>query len=278
MLAMLACSNDNVTGSSEDPNVLTAKTKSSSSFDEEMLSSSSVKQSSSSIESPVLCKVSGDWGDAGSCVRILPSGKGDLWSIGSKKVSTNTYAEDSSKYGNRAGEFFFEIDSVEGSKTWISWFNANGKLTDFGNGSISANFFLNKDESIVDPFVKIGFYIAGFDSNGVALSADISNWNGICVLYNGTVGPVLQLDLGDSLNQKMGYALPSIIMSTEGVPQCYEWNQFKQPDLDKEHKIISGEEAAKHVVSIFFLFQKTPSSSLNVYAAEFLAIGTNRDE
>lgn len=280
VLAIIACS-DNVAGSSENPNTVTAKNNLSSSSDVEISSSaiiessSSIKTLSSSSEKAFLCKVSGEWGDAGSCVRILPSGKGDLWSLGDRKVKTDAFAKDSSKFGDRAGELFFEIDSTEGSKTWVSWFNTSGRLTEFGNGTLSANLFLSNNES---SYVKIGFYVAGFDSNGVALSADISNWNGLCVLYSGTISPIVQLDLGDSLNKKMGYALPSVTMSKDGEPQCFEWNQFKQPNIDKEHEIVSVEETVKHVVRIVFLFQNTPSSLSDVYGAEFIALGTNRDE
>ena len=291
VLAIIACS-DNVSGSSEDPNVLTAETDSSSGSDVEMSSSVTVAKSSSSkkMESSssaskkisssstplVLCKVSGEWGDDGGCVRILPSGKGDLWSLGDRKVKTDAFAKDSSKFGDRAGDFFFETDSLEGSKTRISFGDGRYAFSDF-QGKLNVSFFLNKEESSNDPFVKVGFYVAGFDSNGVALSADVSNWNGLCFLFSGTVGPILQLDLGDSINQRLGNALPSVTMSTEGVSQCFEWSQFKQANTDGEHEVITGDEAAKHVVRVVLLFRESSYPS-GLVGFEILAIGTNRDE
>ena len=84
---------------------------------------------------------------------------------------------------------------------------------------------------------------------------------------------------GDSINQKIGYALPSVTVPSNSKPQCYEWKQFKQPDLDKEHEVISGEEAAKHVEKIIFYFWIQPKEEYYaIEQFEFIAIGTNRDE
>ena len=284
-LAMLACSNDdNVTGSFEDPNVLTAKNDSSSSSLDgetsssavrlEMSSSSSllVRENSSSSEPLVLCKASGDWGSYG-CHITLPSGEGDLWSTGDLKVKTSAYVKDSSKFGNRAGELFFETDSVDGENTKVHWIEDLEVVPEF-NGQLEVQLSWG---ARFDPFFNIGFYVAGFDSNGVALSADVSNWNGICVMYRGTTAPVLQLDLGDSLNKKIGYVLPSIALSTTGDPQCYEWKLFKQHNLDNGYEFISGEEAAKHVEKVIFHFQPTNLSN-NYEFIHVLAIGTNRDD
>ena len=146
-------------------------------------------------------------------------------------------------------------------------------------GRLSAEVRLDPGDLAIDPYFNIGFYVAGFDSNGVALSADISNWNGLCILYSGTTAPILQLDLGDSINQELNNVLPSVAMSERGVPQCYEWKDFIQSETEKEHKVISGDEAAKHVEKIIFHVQKQPNVELNgLDVFEFIAIGTNRDE
>ena len=285
VLAIIACS-DNVAGSSEDPNTVTAKNNQSSSSDVEISSSaiiessSSIKTLSSSSEKVVLCKVSGGWG-------CSIGGTGDLWKSGDFKVKTNLYTEDSSKFGKHAGDLFFETDSIIGGETRIIWYHNNSVVPEFGSGSLNALVFLDNGEMVGNPFFDIGFYVAGYDTNDVILSADISNWNGICVLasYGSVVKDdrdakkielSLQLDLGDSINKKIGYALPSVKMSPKGESQCYEWKQFQQPEIEKEHEIISGEYAAKHVERIVFHFQsKTTQDTLYF---DFLAIGTNRDE
>lgn len=284
-LAMLACSNDdNVTGSFEDPNVLTAKNDSSSSSLDGETSSSTVQpkisSSSSSSEPLVLCKASGGWG-------CSIGGIGDLWESGDLKVKTNIYAEKSFKFGEHAGDLFFETDSIKGGKTQIIWYHNHSVASEFRSGSLNALVFLDKNEMIETPFFDIGFYVAGFDSNGFALSADISNWNGICILAqygsvvnddrnSGSIELSLILDLGNSINTKIGYALPSVKISPKGETQCYEWKQFKQPNLGSEHEVISGEDAAKNVERIVFHFQSMVAQDTLYF--DFLAIGTNRDD
>lgn len=291
-LTMLACSNDSISGSSEDPNAVTAENQSSG-FDvnisssavlPEMSSSSSAKKfSSSSKYIPVLCKASVDWGYDG-CIRTPPSGDGDLWSYG-LKVKTDAYADDPSKFGNRAGEFFIETDSAEGGKTELYWFGSNRRPSTFEDcsleGYLEANVRWDKGDLPYevghDPYFNLGFYVAGFDSDGVAMSADISNWNGMCFAYTGTTNPTLQLDLGDSINKKLGNVLPSVTLFASSEPQCFEWKDFKQPATGKEHGVISGEEAAKHVEKVVLHFQALPRESFGDYGdILILAIGTNR--
>lgn len=278
---MFACSDSNVAGSSEDPNVITATKTQSSSSDIESVSSSvetlgissSVGQSSSSSETPVLCKVSGDWGYNG-CLVKYPSGKGDLWSPGDVKVKTDAYAEDSSKFGDHAGEFFFEKDSADRrqAELLLRLDELKSEFSGYLDGYI-------KFDRTYNSFFDIGFYTAGFDSNGEALSVDVSNWNGICVLYRGSIVPTLQLDLGNAIDQELSYALPSVVLESKDESQCFEWKDFKLSASDKENEIVSGEDAAKHVKKIIFHFQILPQE---VYSGTenftILAIGTNRDE
>lgn len=294
-LMLLACSNDNVTGSSEDPNVLTAEKNQSSGVDAghssssvEVLSSSSIeREASSSSRSLVLCKVSGDWGYDG-CYFGPSFSEGDLYSEKNRIVKTNVYASDYAKFGERAGEIFFETDSVDGENTQIFW--SPDSSSEF-SGLLSAVYRFNQGGTNKNPYFNIGFYVAGFDSDGTMLSADISNWGGICMMYRGSIDPVIQLDLGNSLNRKIGNALPSVTVTTQKDDEsstfsqvhhstneilCYEWSQFKQPNVEGKHDIISGEDAAKHVAKVVFHFQSKPDVDYGFFT--FLAIGTNRDE
>ena len=260
-LATLACSDDSVTGSSD-------VALSSSSLND--LNSSSAEKSSSSSAKAVLCKA------GGSTSGCFVTSYGDLWAIGYTRVATKSIAKDSSKYGDRAGELFFETDSIEGGKTQITWDDggSNPRITEFGMGYLSAIVSLDKGDMDKEPYVNIGFNVAGFDSNGMPISADISDWNGICISYVASVDVSLLLDLGDSVNQKIDFAMPSITLEKGRSTQCFEWKQFVQDESKKEHDIIFGENAAKHVVNVLFHVQ----SSENVVGFEIVAIGTNRDE
>ena len=292
-LVMLACSSENgsITEPYDDPGAGTAKHNSSSSLEidvsssslnaqsssSEIESSSSVVESSSSSSHLSLCKVSGDWSEYG-CIYTPSHGEGDLWSRRDRKVRTNVYLEDSSNFGDRAGEFFFETDSLEGGESFIEWSDGLHLVPEF-DGILRTNVRFLKGNLTYDPFVKIGFYVAGFDSSGAALSADVTNWNGLCILYDGTIGTTLQLDLGESLNRKLGNALPSVKVVPSEEPQCFDWSQFKQPETDTKHETISGEEAAKHVEKVVLFFQTTPREKYGGFEAfEIIAIGTNRDE
>ena len=281
-LALLACSGDDVSGTSDNPESSAAEDESSSSLLVEE-SSSSLEASSSSLQESsssadfALCKVRGDWGSRGGCAETPPSGHGDLWSTGNLKVKTASLIDPAS-LGDGAGEFFFETDSAEGGGSEIIWSDNHYVLPEF-TGLLLANIHLVTGTLPYNPFCNIGFNVAGFDSSGNAISADVSDWNGICVLYEGSISPTIQLDLGDSLNQKIGHSLPSVKTVSQKEPQCYEWSQFKQIDLDEEYEAISGEEAAKKVVRIVFHFQEKPNEELNGYdLVEFIAIGTNRDD
>ena len=317
-LVALGCADDNISGSSEDPNVLMAYASSSSSVPDGVLSSSdlglssskeietlpnSTESSSSSSQDvppfssssmnvssssvyrpPVLCKASGGVGCAGSY------GYGDLWGLDNigdsvAHVYVEKFAEDPSKLGRDAGKWFWEADSADGGKSTIEWlydFQAEpyevpaDSLLLYGGG-IGGLAHLDKGSLTYNPFVSVGFNVAGFDSNGVALSADISNWNGICIAYTSDVAPTLSLDLGDSLNQELRMALPSVALpkTMAGTSKCIEWSKFEMPSWSKNYKYkITGEEAAKHVVRIVFRMQ---GQSGKTYSFDIMAVGTNLD-
>ena len=283
------------TSSSVETTSSSAKTAGSSSVLPELQSSSSteppVHSSSSSFQTlpssiyypPFLCKTT----LGGGCA---PQGyDGDLWDPYKDVavVLTNKYADDSSKFGIDAGKWFWEVDSIDGGKSTILW----GEGAEYGGSldsavasaqeynGLSGEARLDKGGLTYNPFVRVGFYVAGFDSCGVALSADITNWNGICVAFKSDVGPVLELDLGDSLNKELSWALPMVSLrraSNElGRSMCFSWSDFKMPSWAKNYKYqISGEEAAKRVVRIFMRFQDEPGN----YKFNIMAIGSNRDD
>lgn len=270
-LVFFGCSDDDVSGAPDNTATLSAEGESSS-------SERNAEESSSSIEFHSLCKVSGDWGSRGGCAEISPRGEGDLWSMRDHKVNTRIYMDESAVFGEGAGEFFFETDSAEGGGSEIIWTNSRVILPEF-SGLLHANIHLVTGTLPYDPFCNIGFNIAGFDSSGRALTADISAWEGICVIYEGSIVPSIQLDLGDSLNREIGNALPSVKIKSQKGPQCYEWSQFKQATPSDGGVSISGEEAAKKVARVVFHFQEEPDDMHDGYEViEFIAIGTSRDQ
>ena len=273
----------NVFSSSEIP-------MSSSSSENPVLSSSSSSPSwmfSSAYNPPVLCKVGGY-----GCAIIA---FGDLWSGGLyvgavDTVETDRYADDKSQFGINAGKWFLDVDSVDGGGSTIQWKVPIGDDEDStsllpvmeacGDG-LCGTFELNKGDLTYKPFVQVGFYVAGFDSNGVLLSADVTNWTGICVMYRSSVAAELQLDLGDSLNRVLEYDLPNVDLrrAKTGTSECFEWSKFRRrgwgPKVEGWEDGNAGEMAARRLAKVVFQIQGASGTK-----GEFTisAIGTNLDE
>ncbi|WP_173474727.1 hypothetical protein [Fibrobacter succinogenes] len=305
-LAVLGCSDYNVSGSSDDPNVLTARGLSSSSVLEnsssslfglsssrmepysssQMLSSSSSKRLSSSSRNPVLCKA--DY--AGSCAS--GGSRGDLWTSidvadgDPMNVNVGLYA-DSSWKNMASGEWFVETDSADGGESNILW---PVELGDDSNAfslvpvvkscyTLCGTAVLEKGSLTYPPFVSIGFTLAK-DSTGKSIPVDVSNWNGICFAYQSKTAFTLELDLGDSVNAHIDYALPFVTLpKSKGEARCLEWSRFKFPSWlskipeDWVDEPNVGERAAKQLVAVKFKIQAWPGE----YDFEIEAIGTNLD-
>ncbi len=318
LLATLGCSDSNISGSSEDPNVLMAYgssssnvVNSSSSDEPTNLSSSSLAEpadlssssdivysssssvpvvsssssfdtpySSSSRRNPVLCKAAASAGEhVGGCAIMYV----DLWHSELPKVNVTAYADDSSQFGSGAGKWFWETDSADGGKSVLEWpvelgnyYDANALDSVFGFCyGVCGTFRLDMGDLSYNPYVSVGFNVAGFDNEGKPKSVDVSNWGGICLEYKSDIAVAIVLDLGDSLNQKLGMALPVVVLSrSSGSARCFKWDDFKMPSWakDVEYK-ISGEDAAKHVSRIFFNFQ---GKSETVGEFNIRSIGSNR--
>ena len=245
---------------------------------------------SSAYVPPVLCKVGG----FGCAV----SYSGDLWSpetyYGKDEpdddVKTSSFAEDESQFGINAGKWFLDIDTADGGKSTIQWaapVGVEGNPTSIlpvvekcGESGVCGTFKLNKGALTYDPFVQVGFSVAGYDSNGVALTVDVSNWTGICLMYRASVRADLVLDVGDSLNQVLGYDLPSVSLAknSTGSTRCFEWSKFKRAgwgaSVEGWEKDVAGETAARHLSKVYIHFQGEDGTK-----GEFgiFAIGSNLD-
>ena len=285
---------ENPASSAETP-VSSAETPASSAEILEISSSSKTpEQSSSSSEfiwnfssayiPPVLCKVGG-YGCAISYYGDLWSGEYEYWDDKSEAdVQTSLYAEDKSQFGINAGKWFLEADSTDGGKSTIQWKVAVGVegdstsilpvVEECGNG-LCGTFNLDKGDLDYDPFVQVGFNVAGFDSNGVALAADVSNWQGICIMYSTDVYAVLELSMSDSLNSAMNYALPAVDLGKSyGTSKCFEWSDFRQPSWKRDKDLtMSGEDAARQLVSVIIRIQGKTGRSGNFSIG---AVGSNR--
>ncbi|WP_297948270.1 hypothetical protein [uncultured Fibrobacter sp.] len=217
---------------------------------------------------------------------------GELWNYGRDDfVKTNLYA-DSTWPENlvRGGEWFYESDSAIGGNTLVNWGAISDSVWSIAatrdyNSELYAYIQFNGGQPDIDSYANIGFYVAGFDSNGVAQSADISNWDGICVAYLVTSDIKLAIDLGDSVNRDLGYDLPVVKLTPAldfidlYTKRCFAWSDFKQEGWGKDREnfkyTITGEEAAQKAVKM--VFQIRPEDGWDPIEVAFMGISTNHE-
>lgn len=163
-----------------------------------------------------------------------------------------------------------ETDGEDGGKSSIVWpvefvdgIDTMAAVKDSCYG-ICGTAALDKGSLTYNPFVSIGFTLAR-DGSGNPVPVDVSNWGGICLSYTSEVPPSLELDLGDSVNKVLDYALPSAVLMKSSVAaniKCIPWSSFKIPSWFKgdDHgwKDDTGAKAAKQLVGVRIRLQDKP--------------------
>lgn len=163
-----------------------------------------------------------------------------------------------------------ETDGEDGGKSSIVWpvefvdgIDTMAAVKDSCYG-ICGTAALDKGSLTYNPFVSIGFTLAR-DGSGNPVPVDVSNWGGICIVYTSDVAPSLELDLGDSVNKVLDYALPSAVLMKSSVAEnikCIPWSAFEIPSWFKgdDHgwKDDTGAKAAKQLVGVRIRLQDKP--------------------
>ena len=267
VFGIVACSDDNTAGVTEDGNPIAYGESSSSVYGE---SSSSVVGGSSAIESSSAVQSS-------SSVEAVP--KFDVWN-GKTDNKINTYNENT-------GYWFRFSDDAEGGRSTITWpvEMGNEYTADFLDPvfkyceGVCGTVELHGSETM--PWAGIGFTLAEENS-----TVDISAWGGICVTYASEypVSVYLNVNVGglDTIDYVYpGIAYPGITLpktltntptlmnmlgSDEAITRCAKWSDFKvsswaEYNKAKLSKIYSGEEAAKEVKAINFVFMGNSDGS-----------------
>ncbi|MBO4713080.1 MAG: hypothetical protein J5615_04230 [Fibrobacter sp.] len=203
----------------------------------------------------------------------------DLWYGDLVAVNTDVYAGE--KWKNRdAGLWFTTSDSIDGGESRIIWPVLPGTAYDAASldpvieycYGLCGEYRLDVGPLGYDPFVDVGFFLVGLDSNGKDIALDVSDWEGICIQYTADIASMLLLDLGDSVNKMMENDLPRVKIpkSYAGAGRCYLWSSFEREKKDRGFN-ITGEQAAKQLVKIIFRLQSNDDS---VGTFSIISLGT----
>ena len=178
---------------------------------------------------------------------------------------------------NTSGYWFSYADDSDGGKSEVQWpaplgndysETALDQVIDYCGG-VCGTAVLDKGDLSYDPFVGIGFNVAGEnkDNKNKTDPADASDWGGICITYTSDISPELELGLGD-YDSKIEYANPSASLpkaATKAVSKAVAWSGFAQPAWYKGDVTITGPEAAKQLVAVKFKLQnKNGSYKFNI--------------
>ena len=292
VLAFTACSDDSAANAVEQPIALDSSSsvieESSSSVTVESSSSAIAESSSSSFELSSSDEVSSSSQDnSSSSLQSDPSSSSIAKSSVSEcrsliwfgndpeegaRVPVETCAESSWPKNVVADGVWriMETDGEDGGKSSIIWpvefvdgIDTMAAVKDSCYG-ICGTAALDKGSLTYNPFVSIGFTLAR-DGSGNPVPVDVSNWGGICIVYTSDIAPALELDLGDSVNKVLDYALPSAVLMKSSVAaniKCIPWSAFEIPSWFKgdDHgwKDDTGAKAAKQLVGVRIKLQDKP--------------------
>ena len=131
-------------------------------------------------------------------------------------------------------------------------------------GGICGTAVLSKGALTYNPFAGVGFNVVGETSlaDDTPVAGDASAWGGLCITYTSSVAPTLELGLGE-FDATIGYANPAASLakaSSATASKAIPWSGFSQPSWYKGTTKISGEEAAKQLVSVKFKMQAQPGT------------------
>ena len=131
-------------------------------------------------------------------------------------------------------------------------------------GGVCGSFSLNKGTLTYNPFVGIGFNLAGVPEGSTAADvADASAMGGVCITYTVDVAASLELGLGDAGDQAIGYDNPSANLAKASTAKTadLEWSKFKQAGWGTGK--VTGAEAAAKLASIKFKIQAPDGTTGN---------------
>ena len=184
--------------------------------------------------------------------------------------------------GEKSGYWFNYGDDADGGASTVTWPVDKGTewspdaldpIIDYCNG-VCGTFKLSKGTLTYDPFVGIGFNVAGSTDadSEVMVAADATAMGGVCIAYSVDVGASLEMGLGDAEDKALGYDNPFVTLakSATGTVKEFAWSGFKQAGWGEGK--ITGDEAAAKLVALKFKIQAKDGTTGKF---NIMAIGAN---
>lgn len=172
--------------------------------------------------------------------------------------------------GEKAGYWWIYDDNKDGGASKIAWDVEAGNLYDASAldpiidhcGGVCGTFTLSAGTLTYEPFVGIGFNIAGTadpDADEPMEAADASGMGGICIGYSVDIPAALEMGLGDAVDADLKYDNPAVTIpkSATGTTKEFAWSKFEQAGWGaKDGGLeIDGDAASKQLVALKFKIQ-----------------------
>jgi hypothetical protein len=227
--------------------------------------SSSSKNMSSSSSKPSSSSSSSN----GTSVVIKPAYSFETWN-GAEGVEQIMTGFDTDM---QDGGYWYEYDdSEDGGKSSIAWQAPLGNEYDEKSfqpvidvcSGVCGTVQLDAGDLQYDPYVGIGFDLAGHDINRNLVLADASGMGGVCIGYSSEMSFTIEMSLGEAKDRELGYDIPIVRMpkSSSYVVKKIPWSNFKRSGWGGGEN-VTGEQAAKMLGSLRFKFQGKDGVSAN---------------
>ena len=220
------------------------------------LSSSQIAPSSSSAQPPI--------------IKTKEAICGDMWCARRDRDSRVNTGFDAGF--ETSGYWFDESDTeyqTEGSTiTWEGFDNRDCTFADdcFADmieqcGGICVTQTLVKRDQASNLYAGIGFNVAGVDEQNKRIATDISELEGLCVVYTSDTELYLEMHIDDVSNKYLAPDFPRATLPQASTPvmKDFTWKDFKQDGTGNMR--ISGEDAAKSLVSLMFTLKGSQDAS-----------------
>ena len=162
--------------------------------------------------------------------------------------------------GTGTSGYWYEVnDNSDGGLSKVVWGDAT---TDQCEGICGA-IVLDRGTMSYSPFVAVAFDLAGKNAQGERVAIDATDMGGICITYTSDYAPLLELGLDEKQDSLFAITTPNVSLPKTDTPYAFnfKWSDFKMPSWATKLNNISGEDAAKQLVSIRFKIQAGPGTS-----------------